>query len=88
MVDFDTLKRTAFAWQDGARELICAANILLASFEDGKRGQVLQSCSRAATLLLHGTAPPTRIYRRGLSRHKKNADQVLTLPSGNEGEPA
>jgi hypothetical protein len=27
MVDFDTLKRTAFAWQDGARELICAANI-------------------------------------------------------------
>jgi hypothetical protein len=29
MVDFNTLKSTAFVWQNAARELICAANVLL-----------------------------------------------------------
>jgi len=33
MGDFNTLKSTAYAWQNDARELICAANILLNSYE-------------------------------------------------------
>ena len=33
MGDFNTLKSTAFAWQNDARELICAANVLLDSYE-------------------------------------------------------
>lgn len=33
MGDFNTLKSTAYAWQNDARELICAANVLLNSFE-------------------------------------------------------
>jgi len=33
MGDFNTLKSTAYAWQDEARVLICAGNILLDSYE-------------------------------------------------------
>lgn len=34
MGDFDTLKKTSYAWQNDARELIGAANVLLNAYED------------------------------------------------------
>jgi hypothetical protein len=33
MGDFNMLKSTPYVWQNDARELICAANVLLNSFE-------------------------------------------------------